>query len=259
MFYKSTFISIADILEAKLKAYERDGMNAADKGELCEDFIKDFLVDCLGDLYKIFRGGKIVNVKNECSNQIDVIICRKRTLKLFSDKGIYPVETVMGAISITATLTLPKLIDCCKGLMTIPKRNYRFNMHQYLPDSFKKETLRIYELATPFTCVFAYKGNISEEWINSLYDLAKNADTSFQSLLPSVIVVNKKGMIIKKYEKVAEEKFQASFHYVDLSSNDNFGDCYGRIVNELFNLSSEENNLHFDYTDYFNADLGIFE
>jgi hypothetical protein len=35
MFFKGYFNSVADILEARLKGCERDQMNPADKGELC--------------------------------------------------------------------------------------------------------------------------------------------------------------------------------------------------------------------------------
>jgi hypothetical protein len=41
MFFKGYFNSVSDILEARLKGYERDRMNPADKGESCEVFIKE--------------------------------------------------------------------------------------------------------------------------------------------------------------------------------------------------------------------------
>jgi len=59
MLFKNYFNSIADILEARLKGYEIKNMNPADKGELCELLIKDFLLDALSDNFKVFRGGKV--------------------------------------------------------------------------------------------------------------------------------------------------------------------------------------------------------
>jgi hypothetical protein len=61
MFFKNYFDSLADALQAKFTGHSRDGQNAADKGELSEIFIKEFLTDALSDQYKIFRGGNIIS------------------------------------------------------------------------------------------------------------------------------------------------------------------------------------------------------
>jgi hypothetical protein len=76
---------------------------------LCEIFVKEFLTNALEDNYRTVRGGQIVNSNDDHSKQIDIILCSKRTSKIFSDKGIYPTETVKGVFSITSTLDLPKL------------------------------------------------------------------------------------------------------------------------------------------------------
>src|SRR5882757_3359743 len=112
MFFKNYFNSLADILDAKLKGYERDQMNPADKGELCEVFIKEFLQDTLGDNFRIFRGGKAVNSGGMESKQLDIVVCSKRMITIFLDKGVYPIETVKGVFSITSTLDLAKLDKC---------------------------------------------------------------------------------------------------------------------------------------------------
>ncbi|MCS3797862.1 hypothetical protein GGD38_003224 [Chitinophagaceae bacterium OAS944] len=43
------------------------------KGELCESFVKDFLADTLGSLFKIYREGNIIKSKKEISRQLDII------------------------------------------------------------------------------------------------------------------------------------------------------------------------------------------
>lgn len=258
-FYRNYFISISDILESKLKAHERDNFNPQDKGELCEVFMKDFLFDAMGDLFKIHRGGNIINSTGEISKQIDIILCRKRSLKLFADKGIYPIESVMGAISITSTLTLDKFINDAKGLLSIPKKNYRFNIHKHLPETFRLQTHLIYQMALPFTCIFAYRGEINENWIAILEANFKNATSVEWSLLPSIIAVNKKGLILRTYRKGPDEQTVIKYQYMDISHQDLHGETFGRIVNELFNLSHEEYNMFFDYTDYFNASYDFLD
>jgi len=262
MIFQEYFNSVADVLAAKLKGYVRRELNNADKGELCEVFIKDFLFDSFGHLFQIFRGGKIVNSKEEYSYQLDVIVCRKRTIKLFSDKGVYPLESVMGVFSITSTLDPSKLEECCKGLLSIPKRNYKFNIPNQFPDSFKVQTANIYKFITPYTCVFAFDGSINDKWIKKLNDIVDCTDPALYSLLPSLIVVNKKGMILKSKinssgisDKSQIKLEKPTFDFIDLQNSDYYGDCFGRIVNELFNLSHEELYMQFDYTSYFNRDL----
>ena len=254
MLFKNYFDSVATILEAKLNSYERDQMNPADKGELCELFIKDFIEDALSDNFKIFRGGKIVNCLGASSKQLDIVLCSKRTIKIFSDKGIYPTETVKGVFSITATLDLPKLIDCLKEFNSIPKTGYHFTAQKFFPEQFKIETQRIYENATPFTCIFAYKGNIQSSWINDLYKwITENKPNP--SLTPDIIVVNKKGMILKKWTKTGDNKFNVTYHFIDFEVSLNPGECFSRILYDLYNLSYEEFFLQPDYTEYFNNDL----
>jgi hypothetical protein len=69
---------------------------------------------------------KLVNCKGEASKQLDIVLCSKRTIKIFSDKGIYPTETVKGIFSITATLDISKLNKCLEEFNSIPKTGYRF-------------------------------------------------------------------------------------------------------------------------------------
>lgn len=253
--YRNYLISVSDILEAKLKAHERPSLNSNDKGDLCESFIKEFLIDTLGDLFKIYRGGNIVNSKNEISNQLDIILCRKRSLKLFGDKGIYPLESVMGEIEITANLTKEKLIKDCEKLLSIPKRNYRFNMSMHLPEAYREESHKLYRTILPFTCIFGYRGDIDQSWVKILTELFHKADQVAKSLLPTIVAVNKQGLIYKSISKSNDGLLFVEYLYMDLSHPDLHGETFGRIVNSLYNISQEEVNMQFDYTDYFNGDI----
>ena len=184
MLFKNYFNSVAAILAARLNGYERDKTNPADKGELCELFIKDFLLDShLSDSFKVFRGGKVVNSKGEASKQLDIVLSSKRTIKIFSDKGVYPTETVKGVFSITSTLDISKLDKCLEEFNSIPKTGYHFTAQKFFPEQFKIETQRIYENLTPFTCIFSYYGEIQANWIDHLSDWIANNNPN-HSLTP---------------------------------------------------------------------------
>jgi hypothetical protein len=82
---------------------------------------------------------------------------------------VYPTETVKGVFSITATLDTSKLAHCMAAFNSIPKTGYHFIAQEIFTEKFKIETKKIYENLTPFTCIFAFKGNIQESWIEYLY------------------------------------------------------------------------------------------
>lgn len=254
MFFRNYFDSVADILEARLKGYERDKMNPADKGELCELFIKEFLMDSLSDNFKIFRGGKVVNCSSKESKQLDIVLCGKKTIKIFSDKGIYPTETVKGVFSITSTLDIQKLNKCLEEFNSIPKTGYHFIAQKFLPEKFKIETQRIFEDLTPFTCLFSFYGDINVSWIDHLYKWIHENKPN-PSLTPDIIVVNKRGMIFKKWKKAGENKFNVTYEFVDFKMTTSPGQCFSRILYDLYNLSYEELYLQPGYTEYFNNDL----
>jgi hypothetical protein len=131
MFFKNYFLGVADVLQAKFHGHERSNQHSGDKGELCENFVQEFLKDSLADNFKIFRGGQVINSHGQQSKQLDIVLCGKRTIKIFGDKGIYPVESVFGVFSITSTLSFSKLKDCMHEFHSIPKHDYYFSMEKF--------------------------------------------------------------------------------------------------------------------------------
>ena len=250
MSYKDLFISIADILEAKFKGSKYKSQNPADRGEICELFIQDFIKSSLGDNFKINRGGKIIDYTGNQSSQIDIIITGKKSLRLFEDKGLYPTETVFGVCSVTATLDKAKLMDCCKEFMTIPKDNYEFSGETFFPEDYIKDTQKCWLTLVPFKCIFAYSGTIKAEWIQEILDLSRNE--KFQiNRVPDLIVVNKIGMI----EKTMTDDGNFELHFVSFSDYPNYGVAFAKFLFHMNNLTHEEFVLRPRYENYFNNDI----
>jgi hypothetical protein len=253
-----------DCLDDQFKGIERKGQNPADKGELCEIFIKNLLYDIFNDQFKIFRGGKIVNIDNKESRQMDVVLSAKNTVRIFGDKGIYPIESIFGAFSITSTLDHPKLFDDERGvieeLKSIPKENpqiYYINpgLIKYSDENIKDMNERWFRFF-PFKCAFGFTGDINIKWEDELNEMVA-ADSNLKNFLPDLIVVNKKGMIRKIHDKpvktlggaiIDKDFLFTSFENVD------YGIALVTIINELYNLSKWQNEIVPAYSVYFNKD-----
>lgn len=252
MFFKDKLISIAEIIDAKFKGYASIADDApADKGELCELFIKQGLIDALGDSFKIFRGGRIVNCLGNESKQIDILLTGKRSVKLFEDKGIYPTETVSGCISVTATLSKSKLIYCFNEFKSIPKKGYSFLSPGYLPEPYVKLSVDAWKNLLPYKCIFAYKGDIREEWIDDLNELSKECEIPMNAI-PDLIIVNKVGFI----EKLPTKELKPNFGFTIFSDRyKNYGVPFGKLLYHLNNFSREEYLLQPELKEYFNRDM----
>lgn len=71
-----------------------------------------------------FRGGKMIDIDNDESKQIDIILAAKNLLKIFSTKGLFPIETVMAGLSVMATLDFQKLKSIIEEFKSIPRYHH---------------------------------------------------------------------------------------------------------------------------------------
>ncbi|CAN5703335.1 hypothetical protein BH10BAC2_BH10BAC2_15430 [soil metagenome] len=250
MFFKNYLNGLADALDAKYRAYNRKRINSADIGELCELFIKEVLTDCLDDHYKIFRGGNIVDHTGNPSGrsgQLDIVITNKNALKIFDDKGIYPIETVSAVFSITSSLTLHKLKKCIKEIAKIPKSNYRFKMEGIYGEEFENKMKAAWERLVPFSCVFGFKGNISDKWIKEVNEEAKKAMD--KSLLPVLIIVNKKGILERN-----QLENEVTYKFTPITDKERYGEWLSRVLFRLYDISRIQTFLSPKYEYYFSQD-----
>lgn len=252
MFFKTYLNGLAETLDIKYRSSLRQGINSADIGELCELFIKEFLLDYLDDHFRIFRGGNIVNIAGMRSPQLDVVLTNKSALKIFGDKGIYPIETVAAVFSITSNLTVPKLIKCIKELGKIPKSHYHFGFEKFYGDDFKKQTMDAWRHVIPYSCIFGFTGKIDSKVIHKINDHL--LETTDHSLWPSIIIVNRKGMLEKEIEKSKEGKIKIQYTFTKFDSKEVWGVCFSKILFHLYNASKEQNYMMPNYGKYFAQD-----
>ena len=252
MVFKNYLNGLSDQLDTKFKSHLRPDLNSADKGELCELFTKDFLNNYIDNHYKIFRGGNVVNILGEQSPQLDIILTSRNTLKIFDDKGLYPIETLVGVFSVTSNLTLKKFKEDLSVLTKIPKRGFCFHMEKYFGDKFREETHKVWENAIPFSCVFGFTGDLTEKWMDELNSHLAAAVN--KSLCPTIIMVNKKGMFEKFIRKDSNGDIVHYYEFVRLASPDFQGYAFSKILLGLYNLSAEQNYRRPDYGNYFKAD-----
>jgi hypothetical protein len=254
MFFKSYLLSIADCLQARYEGMQRKGQNPVDKGELCETFVKEFLTDCLSDQFKIFRGGKIINIDNNESKQLDIVLTSRNSLKIFGDKGIYPIESAFAVFSITATLSWKKLEECINEFESIPKQNPCFEFHLVDPN----QVLQKWQKLFPFKCIFGFTGDICQAWEDRLNGKVSGSP-HLKTTLPDLIIVNKKGVIVKVDRGVTAYTtggyIDKDFHFTDFRQNPNYH--YGLLsaLNRLFYLSYWQNYMYPKYYEYLNKDL----
>ena len=257
MFFKNYFNSIAEIINFRYQGSKRNNQNPSDKGELCEIFLKEFLNETLNDLFKIFRGGKVVSSANIESKQLDIVICSKKSLKIFGDKGIYPIETVLGTFSITSTLTKKKLEDCIKEFQSIPKQPRFFYEGMEKEAHIDEPTMQRWNQYVPFKCVWAYSGMLKTEWVKYLNLLVKKGVFDW-NLLPDLIVVNKVGMLLKDqdFEFNGFTERLPYYSFEDFHITQNQGSCFSHMLHSLFLASTWESVILPNYSAYFSKDLG---
>lgn len=258
MFFSDYLNSCADILQSRFLGYSRRNQNPADKGELCEIFVKQFLEDFLLDNFKIFRGGKIIDIDNNESKQLDIVLAAKNTLKIFGDKGIYPIESIFGVFSITATLDHGKFRDCIDEFNAIPNNNPKFMIMDDLLS--QAEVIEKWKENLPFKCVFGFSGDINQTWADELNEFVLNKKYDKNSL-PDYILVNKKGTIKKNNELTKLDYLKkgiklADFHFTDLNLFKYNGVALLHILNDLFVLHTWQYKITPEYFRYFNRDIG---
>lgn len=257
MSFDNRFLEIIDVLDARYRRSAAIKPNSADIGELSETFIRDALAEIVEGSARAYRGGKIIDSSGHQSKQMDVVVTSRHALKIYADKGLYPVESVIGAFAITTHLTLNKLLGDIGGLASIPVSKPAFSVQMPGLDQHLPQILKHWPTVSPYRCVFAFSGVIKRQWITSLNNLVRKKRVSIDAM-PSLIVVNRVGAI----HKIGPLQAAHGVHPSIAGKNDLFGftpftteqhviSPLKLILNALNTLSHWQFHLSPNYSVYF--------
>lgn len=261
MIFRDYLNAVADVMHAKFEGNRWQGQNPADIGEVCETLIKEFLSQFLSSQFAIFRGGHIVSIAGGKSKQMDVVLCSRNYPSIFAEKGIYPVESVLGAFSVTSNLGREKLRETVSCLASIPNEDPRF--FYIAPWSGAVEpnlqVIEAWKRRVPYRCVFAINGVLDDE---SVRGLNKQVDSGQfpQERLPNLIVVNRQGMIVRNHFelRVNGSPVNGHFYYSDLRGQQTGWQPLGHIINELTQIYALWGSSALPkYNEYFDRDAQI--
>jgi len=192
MLFDSQFQTIADVLDTTFRNLPKK-QNNADRGELCELFVTEFLDQFLGNSVCVYRGGQIIDCHGNRSGQIDIVVTGPDSIRFFGNKGLYPIETVIGAICITSQLDFGKLKEDVEVLRSIPTDIRSFAIRPTGLKSMDDYTRSQINKSLPYRAIFGFDGTINQEWSKHFRKLVE--DGVRQDQLPWTVAVNKKAFV----------------------------------------------------------------
>jgi len=144
--------------------------------------------------------GRIIDSKNNCSKQIDIIIYDSRfpIFEIESGIGLYLIEGVISCIEIKSTLTkteLNKALDNSKSILDL-QFGVTSNSSEQLKEILTKRKKATFELM-PSTYIFSYTSKISHSKLCDYVDLwfqengRPSSKNNLCAYLPRVIIAGK--------------------------------------------------------------------
>jgi hypothetical protein len=259
MFFKDYLSATADIIDAKFRGHRWQGQNSADIGEVCETFVNEFINQFLSNQFSIFRGGNIVSVVGKKSDQMDIVLCSKSCPVLFTNKGLYPIEAVLGAFAVTSNLTPAKLVGSVNCLASIPDENPRF---YYIapwrgtvePDA---DMIKTWKRRVPYRCIFGVNGVLDSDSVAELNEAVAENRYALERM-PDIIVVNRRGMILKNRSDLLVEgkPVEGHFYFTDVQAEPRSWMPLAHIINDLAQVSALWGGCILPkYNEYFEADM----
>jgi hypothetical protein len=254
---------VADIIQTKFESFKHSKQNSADIGELCETILRTQLDEFFSNQYRVLRGGCIVNIRGEMSGQVDVICVAKSGLKIFEEKGVYPVESVYGVFSVTSKLDLNKFRESVMGFKDIPQKEYSTIEYAARLNNLDTPEKRHYEFWSeeiPFRCIFAFGGKITPKCINFIKKIVAE-DSKNLIWLPDYIIINKKSVLCKIRPRTilasSNKNPEGPYHLIDLSHIDKQGLPFVYILSSLSGHNKFQQIFPLDYANYFNREIDL--
>jgi hypothetical protein len=252
-------------LDIDYRAIGHPHLNGADLGEHCERLFADLLERYLAGVYDIFRGGVVVGLKGLPSRQVDIVLTAKNALRVFGDKGLYPIESVFGVVSVTSTMTARKFESSIEEFPRLPRgalglQPFKFGLDGQKAAAYCAELLSTRATTIPYKCIFAFDGDLKTDWATELQDRVASNHTA-EAELPDLVVVNKKGMILKVPEGKTKSgrKHLPYFQLFEFSQTGRFFYPLAFMLNKLFVLSQFQHRCVPRYDLYLGQDFAEFQ
>lgn len=164
---KGYFDSISQIIQSESKL--TTNQNPSDIGTNREDILLSFLNNHLPEICKANLGGKIIDIFDNESEQVDIVVNSIFGPKFFhQNKTIYLVDSTYAAIEIKSTLNYKTLEDGLNKSLSVKK------LHKMKTDDAKQVISFSKNIDRVCTGIFAYNTKIEDpnrilEMINKFY------------------------------------------------------------------------------------------
>jgi len=183
--------------EVMLAEYDRSskaGSHGGDLGENREQLIVDFLNQNQPRSLYAQRGGQVIGVNQESSQQIDVIISHDYSIEFRAHEKSYRIaEAVIGVIAVKSNLTSSALKADFKNISSVPEPS---------PEAFSiahlggENLIDAYRNSYPARMIIGFEGATADTLIDALHELRnENQDIIFK--FPEVIMVLRHGYSLR--------------------------------------------------------------
>jgi hypothetical protein len=187
---KEYFNSLADVLDAHSKSASFN-QHRPDTGSNREKALIQMLNNHLPDRLRAISGGTVINMEEEMSKQIDVIVKSDLFPKFNQhDKSCVIVESVAGVISVKSSLDKTGLEDSIENVASVPRFS-QSTLSLTNTSIIRPELQEEFTANWPFRVVFAYN-SIDQETIYQHTLAYYNSNITRLNTFPEMIVVNKK-------------------------------------------------------------------
>lgn len=227
-----------------------------------EIIVKEFLEKHIPRRLITTTGGVILG-DGSPSKQIDVLINSDSALQFKECDQLYTcVDSMAAAISIKSTLDKSAIIQALDEFKSIPKEySFAVKMNSYLNGEEAKSFISDFRKRTPNLSIMAYNGSSVDTIMDHIIDYYKVNPHIPENRRPSYIWVNGEWAIVrldydKKYDKLIEDGTMIQLVgsrdvYTKFDIEENPCAPYLYLIKSLNLYISRENNISFDFTEYF--------
>jgi hypothetical protein len=175
------------------------GNHGGDLGENRENLIVDFINQNQPRRLYAHRGGQVIGINSEPSQQIDILVTHDSSIEFREDSKSYRVaEAILAGIAVKSNLTREHLKSDFKNLASIPKPSH---VALKLAHSDAAGLLNIYSRTYPIRMLIGWDGATSDSLMSALNEVvSENPDIPVDNY-PDVITVLKRGFSLQLHGK----------------------------------------------------------